>query len=77
MSGLTTEQPVDTQKTGVDTSFGILNKAIEGIDRLAELNVQAVKSILAKNQEFIIKVFFGRKSSGNVFTAVDPGATCR
>ena len=56
MSGLTTEQHVATQKAGVDTSFAILNKALEGIDRLTELNVQAVKSILAENQEFFIKV---------------------
>ena len=56
MSGLTTEQHVATQKSSVDTSFALLNKAFEGIDRLAELNVQAVKSVLAENQEFVIKV---------------------
>ncbi|MEM5329113.1 phasin family protein [Paraburkholderia sp. JHI2823] len=56
MSGLTTEQHVATQKASVDTSFALLNKAFEGIDRLAELNVQAVKSVLAENQEFVIKV---------------------
>ncbi|MEX3964614.1 TIGR01841 family phasin [Paraburkholderia sp. EG286B] len=55
MSSLTTEQLVAARKAGVETSFVFLNKAFEGIDRLAELNVQAVKSILAENQEFVIK----------------------
>ncbi|MEM5405102.1 MULTISPECIES: TIGR01841 family phasin [Paraburkholderia] len=55
MSTLTTEQLVAAQKAGVETSFVFLNKAFEGIEKLAELNVQAVKSTLAENQEFAVK----------------------
>ena len=55
MSSLTTEQLVDAQKAGVDASFVFLNKAFEGFERLAELNVQAVKATLAENREFAVK----------------------
>ena len=61
MSTLTTEQLVAAQKAGVGTSFVFLNKAFEGIERLAELNVQAVKSTLAESQEFAVKALSAKE----------------
>lgn len=61
MSSLTTEQLVAAQKAGVEASFVFLNKAFEGIERLAELNVQAVKSTLADNQEFAVKTLSAKE----------------
>ncbi|WOD17055.1 phasin family protein [Paraburkholderia kirstenboschensis] len=52
MSSLAPEQLVATQKTSVETMVAILNKAFGGIERLVELNVQAVKSSLAKIRKF-------------------------
>ncbi|MBC8752382.1 MULTISPECIES: TIGR01841 family phasin [Paraburkholderia] len=57
MSGLTPEQIVATQKAGVDTTFGHLNKAFAGVENLVELNMQAVKSSLGDNQEILVKAF--------------------
>jgi phasin family protein len=62
MSSLTTEQLVAAQKVGVETTFVFLNKAFEGIEKLVELNVQAVKSTLAENQEFVFKALSTKES---------------
>ncbi|MEM5314719.1 TIGR01841 family phasin [Paraburkholderia sp. JHI869] len=61
MSTETTEQLVAAQKAGVELSFVFLNKGFEGIERLAELNVQAVKSTLAENQEFAVKALSAKE----------------
>jgi phasin family protein len=61
MSGLTTEQLVAAQKAGVVTSIVCLNKAFEGSERLAELNVQAVKSTFAEHQEFAVKALSAKE----------------
>jgi phasin family protein len=55
MSSLPPEQVVAVQKASIDTTFGLLNKIFEGVEKLAELNVQAVKSSLAENQEILLK----------------------
>jgi phasin family protein len=57
MSSLAPEQLAAAQKTSVGTTFVILNKAFNGIEKLAELNVQTVKSSLAENQEIFVKAF--------------------
>ncbi|MFL9906848.1 TIGR01841 family phasin [Paraburkholderia sp. RL17-337-BIB-A] len=57
MSSLPPEQIVAAQKAGADTTFGFLTKAFDGVEKLAELNVQAVKSSLAENQEILVKTF--------------------
>ncbi|TDN68856.1 TIGR01841 family phasin [Paraburkholderia sp. BL10I2N1] len=57
MSSLTPEQIVAAQKAGVDTTFGLLNKAFAGVVKLVELNMQAAKSTLAENQEILAKGF--------------------
>ena len=57
MSSISLEQIVAAQKTGVDTAFGILNKSFDAVEKLVDLNVQAVKSSLADNQENVVKAF--------------------
>ncbi|WP_233887076.1 TIGR01841 family phasin [Paraburkholderia flagellata] len=61
MSTETTEQLVAAQKGGVESSFVFLNKAFEGIEKLADLNVQAVKSILAESQAFAVKALSAKE----------------
>jgi len=57
MSSLAPEQLVAAQKTGVETTFGILIKVFDGIENLVDLNVQAVKSTFVENQEIVAKAF--------------------
>ena len=61
MSSLAPEQLVAAQKTNVETTFVILNKAFDGIEKLVELNVQAVKSTLAENQEILAKALSAKE----------------
>ena len=61
MSSLAPEQLVAAQKTSVETTFVILNKAFDGIEKLVELNVQAVKSTLAENQEMLAKALSAKE----------------
>jgi phasin family protein len=51
MSLLTPEQFVAAQKANLETLFGLTGKAFEGIEKLVELNLQAVRSNLAETQE--------------------------
>jgi phasin family protein len=57
MNSLNPEQIVAEQKAGVDTTFALLTKTFNAIEKLAELNVQAVKSSLAENQEILVRAF--------------------
>src|SRR5437660_1622029 len=41
---ITVEQIVNTQKTNIETLFGLTGKAFEGVEKLVELNIQAPKS---------------------------------
>ncbi|MGF6604328.1 phasin family protein [Paraburkholderia sp. GAS448] len=62
MNGLVPEQLVAAQKAGVESTFGFLTKAFEGLEKLVELNLQVVKTTLAENQEIVAKAF----SSGDL-----------
>jgi phasin family protein len=53
MSSLTPKQIFSAQKAGVEMTFAVLNEAMDGLGKLVELNVQAVKSMLAENQEVL------------------------
>lgn len=48
---LTPEQFVAAQKANVETFFGLSNKAFEGVEKLIELNLQAVKAAMAEAAE--------------------------
>jgi phasin family protein len=45
---LTAEQVLASQKTTLDTLFGLTGKAFEGVEKLVELNVTATKAALAE-----------------------------
>jgi phasin family protein len=51
MSLLTPEQFVAAQKANLDTLFGLTGKAFEGVEKLVELNLQAVRSNITEGQE--------------------------
>jgi phasin family protein len=55
MSNLIPEQLVTTQKVGLERLFGLTAKAFGSIEKLAELNLQVVKSTFAENQELLTK----------------------
>ena len=45
---ITVEQIVNTQKTNIDTFYGLTGKAFEGVEKLIELNISAAKSALTE-----------------------------
>jgi len=45
---ITVEQIVNTQKTNIDTFFGLTGKAFEGIEKLIELNISAAKAAMTE-----------------------------
>ncbi|WP_043289165.1 TIGR01841 family phasin, partial [Paraburkholderia oxyphila] len=47
------EQWVTAQKAGLESFFGLATRAVESIEKLAELNFRAVKSTLADNQDLL------------------------
>ena len=55
MSSLDLEQTASAQRASLEVSFGILTKVFEGIEKLASLNLQALKSTLAESQEIAAK----------------------
>jgi phasin family protein len=55
MNSTTPEQIVAVQKASVDTSFDLLNKTFNAIEKLTGLTLQAAKSGLAENQEALVK----------------------
>lgn len=55
MSSLVPEQLVVAQKAVLAATFGFLNKGLEGIQKVTELHLQAVKSTVAENHDGIAK----------------------
>jgi len=45
---LTAEQVLASQKAGVETIFGLTNKAFESVEKLVELNMTAAKAAMAE-----------------------------
>jgi phasin family protein len=45
---ITVEQLVNTQKTNIDTFFGLTTKAFEGVEKLIELNISAAKDAMTE-----------------------------
>ena len=48
---LTAEQIVAAHKANVETLFGLTNKAIEGVEKLVELNMQVAKAAMGEAAE--------------------------
>lgn len=55
MSTLTPQQLVAAQQAGLETFFGLTNKAFEGFEKLVALNLQVSKATLAESQEIVTK----------------------
>ena len=51
MTTLIPEQTVAATKASFDTAFGLANKALEGFEKLVELNMQTVKATLGDARE--------------------------
>src|SRR5205085_10425442 len=54
---ITVEQIVNTQKTNIDTFFGLTGKAFEGVEKLIQLNISAAKSAIteaAQNTKLVL-----------------------
>jgi len=49
------EQLVTAQKASMESAFGLANKALGSIEKLAELNWKAFQSALAENEEFVTR----------------------
>lgn len=48
---INTTQFADANKSSVDTLFGLAGQALEGVEQLAALNLQAIKTLLAESLE--------------------------
>lgn len=57
MNSTTSEQVVAVQKASVETTFDLLNKTFNAIEKLTGLTLQAAKSGLAENQDALVKAF--------------------
>ena len=55
MSNLAPEQLVIVQKAFLESTFGFLTKGLEGIQKVTDLNLQAIKSAVAENHDAITK----------------------
>jgi len=56
MSLLTPEQFVAAQKANLETLYGLTGKAFEGVEKLVELNLQAIRSNITESQEHAQRV---------------------
>ncbi|MBN3786080.1 phasin family protein [Burkholderia sp. Ac-20353] len=61
MNLLTSERIAAAQKANLDAVFGLANNLVEGIERLAELNLKTIRSTLAETQENALKACSARE----------------
>jgi phasin family protein len=54
----TPEQIAASQKANLDAAYSLAAKAVEGMEKLAKLNLQTIRSTLAETQENALKAFF-------------------
>jgi phasin family protein len=55
MSSLAPENVIASQKAGVDTTFGLASQAVEGFEKLVDLNVRTVRTTLDEHQALIAR----------------------
>jgi phasin family protein len=69
MNDLFPEHYAAAQKAGLDAFYGLANLAFEGVQKLAELNLQAARSNLADAQRMLSatdpQAFFAQQASAN------------
>jgi|GEM_PF-762965 phasin family protein len=56
-SSLAPENLLASQKAGLDVSFGLASRAVEGFEKLIDLNVRTFRTALAEHQEYVTKAF--------------------
>lgn len=71
MNLLSPDQIAATQKTTLDTMFGLTTTAVEGFQKLVDLNLQAVRSTLAESQDHILKALSIKDPKERVALQVD------
>jgi phasin family protein len=59
-----TEQFAKAQKTGYEAMFGVTEKAIDGLEKIALLNIQAVKATLSESHEFATQAVLTQHAQG-------------
>ncbi|MDR5775334.1 MULTISPECIES: phasin family protein [unclassified Caballeronia] len=57
MSSLAPENLIASQKAGFDASFGLATRAVEGFEKLIDLNTRTFKTALDEHQNFVARVF--------------------
>jgi phasin family protein len=57
MSSLAPETFLATQRAGLDATFGFATHAVQGFEKLIDLNVRTLRTALSEQQEFIGKSF--------------------
>ncbi|SAL05740.1 phasin family protein [Caballeronia calidae] len=55
MSSLAPENVIESQKAGVDTTFGLAAQAVAGFEKLIDLNVRTVRTALDDHQTLIAR----------------------
>jgi phasin family protein len=55
MSSLAPEKVIESQKAGVDTTFGLASHAVESFEKLVDLNVRTVRSALDEHQALVAR----------------------
>ncbi|WP_236572418.1 phasin family protein [Burkholderia sp. 8Y] len=55
MSSLAPENFLATQRAGLDATFGFATQAVQGFEKLIDLNVRTLRTALSEQQEFIGK----------------------
>ncbi|WP_244816307.1 phasin family protein [Caballeronia sp. Lep1P3] len=57
MSSLAPEQLLASQQAGLDATFGLATQAVQGFEKLIDLNVRTLRTALAEQQELVGKTF--------------------
>ncbi|MDR5739318.1 MULTISPECIES: phasin family protein [unclassified Caballeronia] len=56
-SSLAPENLLASQKAGLDVTFGLASRAVEGFEKLIDLNVRTLRTALADHQDYVTKTF--------------------
>jgi phasin family protein len=57
MSSLASENLLATQKAGIDASFGVFGRAVEGFEKLIELNTRTLRTAIDEQQQAIARAY--------------------
>ncbi|MDR5818171.1 TIGR01841 family phasin [Caballeronia sp. LZ033] len=60
MSSLAPEKVVESQKAGVDATFGLATRAVGGFEQLVDLNTRTIRTALDEQQAFVVRAFSAR-----------------